>query len=390
MNLTGIFFTSVMLTATASIMGNMAHAGEDLLDLPATDRQSLVKQATVFRDSDSRSNDRIDIVELLREECGFNYQRDSDGRPVRPMVECTYAPRDPANPFGGMMAKFDCKIQPTGREAIKTKVKYDPKHSAGGGSKEIPQGIMGTLLSRVMGFEGNLYCPVDVTCVNCPSKDPWAQQKSQAAAVPGNRVEFKNVILEKKIKGAKILQTNPKLRTHPTAFSFANDFLQYLPSDSAEKSLADREALTIWVNFLNHHDAGAYNMALNCKSALINSGKPSCESVTASINDYGDGFGYHKMGKPMELDQFLKEAPGVVEKKGRFTTEGAKGSSNPGGIVVSKAGVLRFVEAAEKIDDQELSDILDLAQIEAVSKSRKQEWMSAFRQKIENLRRMTH
>ena len=184
-----------------------------------------------------------------------------------------------------------------------------------------------------------------LTCINCPSNDPWSQAKAQAPGVEGTRIEFKNVVIEKKMKGLKILQSNPKLPTHPTAFTFA-EFLKSLPAQDKGPALAEREALAIWINFLGHGDAGAYNMALTCHGARDNDGKPSCEKVTASINDFGDSLGYHGMDRKMELSRF-KSAPGVRSGQNDFEvfTEGARGSSGPAGLRISPEGIRRFVEA---------------------------------------------
>lgn len=372
------------LVLTSILLCSFAVRAEkkDLLDLPQVNRQELLSQAKVFK----ASNGKIDIAEHMTKECGYPYLRDASGKIIRPSIECSYIARDPANPFGGMMAKFDCQIQPEGKDKFKTKVKYDPKHREGGGSKEVPQAVLGTLLTRVMGIEGNLYCPVDLTCINCPSKDPWAQGRSQVAGVEGNRIEFKNVVIEKKMKGQKILQSNPKLPTHPKAFTFA-ELLSTLPAQDKAAALADREALAIWVNFFGHGDAGAYNMALTCHGGSEVDGKPICEKVTASINDFGDAFGYHGMDRKMELSRF-KSAAGVraSQNANEMFTDGAKGNSGPAGLRVSPEGVRKFVEAISQVSDQQLSDILDLAQIETVSDSSKKKWMETFHRKIEDIR----
>jgi len=357
---------------------------KDLLDLPADVRLELLRQAKVFRTKDAEP---VDVAQLLTKECGYEYKRNAEGRIQRPSIDCTYLPRDPSNPFGGMMAKFDCAIQPRGKEKVRAKVKYDPKHREGGGHKEIPQAILGTLLTRIMGIEGNLYCPVDLTCVNCPSNDPWSQKNSQAPSVEGNRIEFKNVVIEKKMKGLKILQTNSRLPTHPTAFTF-QELLKHLPPQESSAALAEREALAIWVNFLRHGDAGAYNMALTCHGGREENGKPDCDKVTASINDFGDSFGYRKIDQKMELSRF-RSAAGVRTgfDDSSYITEGGRGSSNPDGLRVSNLGVQKFTEAISQVSNQQLNDILDLAQIEVVSDSSKNKWMEAFRRKIDNLRR---
>lgn len=372
----------ILLTTAFVLSALIAKANnKDLLDLPKETRRELLRQAKVFR-----SNEKIDIAQHLTQECGYDYSRDASGAIKRPHIECSYLARNSSNPFGGMMAKFDCQIETPEKKIFKTKVKYDSKHRAGGGYKEIPQAVIGTLITRIMGIEGNLYCPVDLTCNNCPSNDPWSKDRSQGPGVEGNRIEFKNVVIEKKMKGLKILQSNPSLPTHPTAFTF-KELLRNLPEQNAIEALADREALAIWVNFLGHSDAGAYNMAFTCHGAIEADGKTICEKVTASINDFGNSFGYRGSDRKMQLSNF-ESASGVRSAQNRFdvATEGARGTSDPAGLRVSAEGVRRFVEAISHVSDQQLNDILDLAQIETVSDSRKKEWIDSFRNKIESIR----
>ena len=138
----------------------------------------LTESATAKKEEDKDNlTTKIDVVKYLSEACGFEYTRDAEGNPVRPTLNCNYDPRAEEDGFNGMTAKFGCQFEMTnkrGEKKIKTmKVKYDPFKQQGGGHKEIPQAVMGTLFARLLGFYTGNYCPVDVVCNNCPNDNPW-------------------------------------------------------------------------------------------------------------------------------------------------------------------------------------------------------------------------
>lgn len=335
--------------------------------------------------------EKLDVVAYLNEKCQFPYTRGADGMPVRPQVSCEYKPRGIDDEFNGMSAKFDCTFtrqSKNGEYKNKTlKVKYEPKKYPGGGYKEIPQAIMGTLFSRLMGFYTNAYCPVDLICKGCPSENPWSYGKSKGKAVPNSIIEFKNVVVESKLNGFKVVDNKNSMREIPQGFSF-REIHHHFPqtSEETDKILkAERDALTLWINFVVSNDADYHNNKLFCMNSIKPSSadeKPVCSFSVGVINDYGNSFGYKNADTKLKISRFLQNTINYTSNKELLTT-GASGNAGAANQPVSAAGLDLFINQAEAISDQQLLDVFHLAQIDKVSDNSAQDWLNAFRKKIQ-------
>lgn len=366
-------------------------------------RQLLIAQARVqkapkaeAKEEDDKNNltDKIDIVKYLSEKCNFEYTRDANGLPVRPQVSCVYKARAAGDDFSGMSSKFDCTFTTQNKDGQlqeKTlKVKYDAKKREGGGFKEIPQAVLGTSIARLLGFYTNTYCPVDLTCKDCPSEDPWSQGKSKAPALKGSVIEFKNVVVAVKQKGHTVVDRKNVNAEKPQGFSFdelTHTYIAKLDKNIQATLQAERDALTLWMNFVVSGDADHHNNKLLCvKSAKLATpeAKPTCELSAALINDYGNAFGYSDSNTKLRLKKFAIDA--MRSNSDGAVTTGASGNSGASGHEMSKLGRDLFVRQAEGITDQQLSDILNLAQIEKTSDSGVQAWISTIRNKVQRIK----
>ena len=365
---------------------------------------SFAESQNSFKKEDDKDNltQKIDVVNYLSEACGFTYTRDAEGNPVRPTVNCTYDPRAADDGFNGMTAKFDCKFEMTnknGEKKFKTlKVKYDPYKQQGGGYKEIPQAIMGTLFARLLGFHTGNYCPMNVVCNDCPNDNPWElSNKSTGAAAAGSRVEFNNVVVAVNLPGYKIMDTNNTDPVKAVGFYFKNELNKIYPADQqlAENLRIERDALTLWINFALARDAGAYNTKMYCiKSVPASEANPhpTCLESVAIINDYGNAFGYEGQKEKMSLSKFLRPAfrsnfnSFDSHQSNELITTGANGTAGADGVKISEAGRDLFVKSAEAITDQQLDDILKLAQIQLTSDSNIQKWKDGFRRKVKSVK----
>lgn len=352
----------------------------------------ISQSAPQEEDDKDNTQSKIDVVKYLSEKCGFDYTRNSLGQPVRPQVECSYKAKADDNPFNGMTAKFDCTFdpkQPDGK-ARTLKVKYEPHQYAGGGYKEIPQAVMGTLMARLMGFYTSTYCPVDVICKDCPSENPW-ENRSQAAPVIGNRVLLENVVVEIKQKGYQVTDSSHngshKGYSFPQGFVFRSEMSRYAPRDKALQTqlLTERETLALWINFVRSQDADRHNSKLYClKSKTGENGIPRCETSIGVINDYGNSFGYSKANRPLKLSDFSRDT--LMSGNRGAVTWGASGNSGAGGYPISKAGRDLFVTMSESLTDQQLEDIFNLAQIDKVSDGNTERWKAAYRHKVQRIK----
>lgn len=361
---------------------------------------ALTEMATTKKEDDKDNlTDKIDVVKYLSEACGFEYTRDAEGNPVRPTLNCNYDPRAEDDGFNGMTAKFGCQFEMTnkrGEKKSKTlKVKYDPYKQQGGGYKEIPQAVMGTLFARLLGFYTGNYCPVDVVCNNCPNDNPWElSKKSTGPAAAGSRVKFDNVVVASNLSGYKIMDTKNTDPVKAIGFYFKNELNKIYPADKqlADQLRTERDALTLWINFAGARDAGAYNTKMYCiKSAPITetSPEPKCLQSVAIINDYGNAFGYKDQKEKMSLSRF--SSPALQSSFNNYDsgssnepliTTGARGTAGADGVQISSAGRDLFVKSAEAITDQQLDDVLKLTQIHLTSDASLQKWKDAFRRKV--------
>lgn len=363
----------------------------------------LTESATAKRE-DEKDNltEKIDVVKYLSEACGFEYTRDAQGNPVRPTLHCNYDPRAEDDGFNGMTAKFGCQFEMTnkrGEKKLKTlKVKYDAHKQQGGGYKEIPQAVMGTLFARLLGFYTGNYCPADVVCNNCPNDNPWElSKKSTGPAAAGSRVEFKNVVVASNLSGYKIMDTNNTDPVKAIGFYFKNELNKIYPAEKqlAEQLKTERDALTLWINFALARDAGAYNTKMYCiKSTPISESnpQPKCLQSVAIINDYGNAFGYEGQTEKMSVSKFSRAALRSSFRNSDFgqndelITTGANGTAGADGVKISTAGRDLFVRSAEAITDQQMHDVLKLAQIHLTSDASVQKWKDAFRRKVKSVK----
>lgn len=384
---------------------NQAHAQEKEYygSIDPQMRKVLIARAHVLKllkpevkEEDDKNNltDKIDYVKFLSEKCGFEYSRDVNGLPVRPQVSCVYKPREKGDEFNGMTSKFDCTFtfqNKDGQVSEKTlKVKYEPKKHAGGGFKEVPQAVIGTGIARLLGFYTGTYCPVDLTCKDCPSENPWAQGKSSAPALKGSVVEFKNVVVAIKQKGYNVVDSKNVNAEKQQGFKFdelTQTYIAKIDKTFQAAQRAERDALTLWMNFVVSGDADHHNNKLLCVKSVKPANpqdRPSCEISAALINDYGNSFGYSDADTKLKLKKFSVNA--LWSGSEGAETTGASGNARASGHIMSKQGRDLFVRNAESITDQQLSDILNLAQIEKTSDSNVVSWIAAIRNKIQKIK----
>ncbi len=231
--------------------------------MSVADRNEIIKKMDVM--SKKSTDASADVLDILNKKCDFTYVRNQSGKIITPEVTCTYKPKPSDNPFSGQSAKFDCEFtskKADGTEKKQTrKVKYDDVIGKNGGYKEIPQAIMGTLFADLMGFKTGHYCPAHVTCIGCPSDDPWADAKASAPASK-KRYVFLDVVVESKTDGYLISDAINGHGIKPQGFGFNTEMLNL--QDGTVQSRIEREAIALWVNFIRHTDADPHNNKIFC------------------------------------------------------------------------------------------------------------------------------
>ncbi|MES2770353.1 MAG: hypothetical protein V4596_14515 [Bdellovibrionota bacterium] len=326
-----------------------------------------------------------DVLAELSETCGYEYKRDSNGIPVLPTVECNYLPAKADNPLDGMTPKFNCAFnkdsdkKPEGK-LKKYKVKYSLKNVD---QKEIPQAVLTASLMRLLGFYADTYCPAIVVCKGC-SPDPWSH-KSQAPILADSVVQFKNAVVEHKVKGEKITVTRTPQHPKPLGFEWKEltRTTKNLNPDEKRALLIEREALMMFNNFVYHTDADPHNNRLVCREWVDNGTALRCTDVAAFTHDVGDSF------KKMDFGFFEDYKP--LSSGGGFLG----GTACQGGLDKGEGAIVdavysdesrnEFLRRFDLVSDQQLSDLLELAQVRKMGVE-PQRWINAFRKNANSMR----
>lgn len=321
-----------------------------------------------------------DVLAELSETCGFEYKRDANGKPILPVVSCTYQPAKADNPLDGMTPKFNCLFKKENGKTKKHKVKYSLKEVD---QKEIPQAVLTASLMRLMGFYAETYCPAIVKCTEC-SPDPWAS-KSQAPPMADNVETFKNAVVEFKVKGEKISVTRTPQHPKPLGFEWHELVRTNKALDPEDKRglLIERETLMMFNNFVYHTDADPHNNRLICREWDDNGTALRCTDVIAFTHDVGDSF------KKMDFSFYQGYKP-LSSGGGFFGGTACQGGLDKGeGVIVdavySNESRNEFLRRFDLVSDQQLSDLLELAQVRKMGVT-PERWIKAFRKNADSMR----
>jgi hypothetical protein len=319
-----------------------------------------------------------DVLSDLQETCGFEYKRDLNGKPILPVVDCDYKAATSDNPLDGVTPKFNCEFTNEKGHKKKHKVKYSLKAVD---QKEIPQAIFTASLMRLMGFYAETYCPAVVKCKGC-SQDPWSQ-KSQGAAIANSVVDFKNAVVEFKIKGEKISVTRTSWDKKPLGFDWSElkRTIKNLPAEDRRNLLVEREALMLLNNFIYHTDADAHNNRLVCREWSDDGSALRCTDVAAFTHDVGDSF------KKMDFNFYQNYEP---LSSGGFFSSSCQGNLDKGEGVIVKAQYSDesrklFLDKFDHLSDQQLSDLLEMAQVRKMGVE-PQKWIDVLRKHANSMR----
>jgi hypothetical protein len=400
----------MMAALVASCKGGGA---EELADLSAADENEK-KIEDYFENVDSSVRNRIlamnelnlpgatsgntanDWVADLNSACNglATYTRDaSTGEIKKPTVDCKYVPDDKLD---GMSPKFKCAFSTGAGKPRKLKVKYAT--SADGGGKEIVTGIVGTTMSRSLGFKADYYCPAIVKCTGC-TQDPWSsdgQGKSSGPEASGQISTFEHAMIEIKLPGYKVTEPRDGARK-PQGMEW--DELKGVPAslagDAADRVRIDREAYMLWINFIYHTDADAHNNRLVCeKIADPKSWPPACVASVGYAHDFGDAFFRFKLDRFNASPVFVKGGGfGFDNFMGRVKTMagGCVGSLDKGEGAIKSAKFsnearISFVKRAMAIPSQDLIDLFRFAGVNTTgTKSSPEEWAQAFQEKVKSV-----
>lgn len=372
--------------------------------MPESERMEAIRKARVTNpDYDLAKVPSVDIVADLEAKCGptYTYQKTvgtvelgsfdrSEQRQFDmyswPKKECEY--HQDTGKLGGGTEKFYCDFKDgadSEEDDKTTKVKYakspeDPLHS------EILETILATTITRLLGFYADYYCPAQVTCKNCPSSNPWKDKRSSQPPSSKSYV-FPVAIVESVIKGS----TMSSRLTHPYVQGIEWYEMREIQGANPEetRSLAiEREARMLWLNFIQHADAGSFNERLSCiDSKKDASGKPVCRKSIMYTHDFGWSFYRHfNFSKWASHPPFQKNEKGQA-CIGNMTTQdlGIKEGRVPGLVfspAISSEARDLLVQRLEQISDLQWLTAFQLAHLEAYSQATGKSFLDLVKKKI--------
>lgn len=407
---------ALSLILSASFISTTAFAGkkseekkqmkEYFLNVSPEIRNSIIANSHSFRpEVSTESISDIDVVQDLQNRCGSEFiykkiteykdsQNMGDFSPDKfdtyewPKITCNYQPKE----FSGQSTKFGCDISQSSGDQDLRKVKY-VENINNPTTSEVFNISVATLTANLIGLYTNTYCPAQVTCKNCPSDNPWRNNRSN---VPGSNREyrFKWTLVENKDFGYKVI--NPKetiASSKPQGILWDELKLSSGESIKDRSSKIEREAWMLYIQFIRHFDADAHNQKLLCLSASRDEkGNIKCDSSVAMTTDFGLSFmpllDAYMWGNLPALEQVGDQCRGTLD---RFKLLGLKVGSNPGEGVIIKPFISSeardlLVSKMERITDNQWRQIFELSKVEEVSNSTTDQWVSAVKKKIKQMK----
>lgn len=299
---------------------NLAQANEEKDSLkkafknyPVADRNAAIAEAQIFKksplDKAIEENQTFSLTDWLTEKCGGEFKYSQSGNSITwPQVTCEYSPDDGS--FGGYTSKFNCLFDsPEKRKKEARKVKYaEPKRKLS--KVEISPVLIAATTANLLGFYSNIYCPAVVTCKNCPSNNPWANDRSKAT--PGKEsFQFPLAMIEKqpKVYNIKNVEDNS-----PQSQGLYFDELAMLSEkpELRRQQMIEREAFLLWQNFIVDLDAFHFNQRIACREGHMEGRKAICTESIAYTHDYGHAFyEYLSLSKWQDVPMLVSKSDGL-------------------------------------------------------------------------------
>ncbi len=343
-------------------------------NLSVESRNEAISKAEVFKasplDKVDLKTDFFSVSDWLQRECGpeFLFKR-SKSTSLWPEVTCNYVPDDGG--FGGATAKLKCqKAKPeSSSEVEEIKVKYaEPGKRLS--QVEIGPSFIAATAANLMGFYSNVYCPAQIICKNCPSENPWRNNRSAAPA--GNlTATFPMALIEIQPKSMNIRNPGPDSH-YAQGLNF--DELQIL-SESPEvrrQQIIEREAFMIWHHFLVDLDAFHFNQRIACKKGEFIEGKAVCETSIVYTHDHGHAFfDYLQLEKWMRQPLLISSPDGTcrggVTEETFFQERKKKYKNKWLGASISAEARDLFLGKFQKITEENWREIFELSRAVEVS-----------------------
>lgn len=361
----------------------------------SAERLKIIADAEIFIPQDKPVESMQIVEDLVKPNCDANFSYLENGKVNWPEYTCRYiADSDQTKKkLGGGSPKFLCEFDDPTKKSGKSvrRVKYSNANLFKF-KGEVPDVILASSISKLMGFPTNFYCPMQITCIGCPSDDPWEKNShASSAAQEGAVVKFPNAMSNIDFPGYVISTGDDKKTIQWDELKLAK-----LPNaseaDDAERvrKLIEREAWMLWFHFIQHTDAHAENQHVAClKAKTDSSGTVECERSAIYAHDYGHAFNTHlnlQLGWSQNptFQSGLNECKGILDSKGGVKPRPAVGGLIMGSRISDEARAL-LVSRLEKITDDQWKQAFLLARADKASRTTATDWLDMVKTKIRDL-----
>ena len=373
-------FVVVVLAALASgancAKGAMGPSASSRIDpapraidrLSVAERRSILAHARVWRPTDTAS------LNLL------TGPRATDGFPFDARVTCDY--HFPDKPLTGVTPKFECALQPGGKDIVK--VKYGEKNG------EVFAEVASSRLFSALGFAADRMYPVSVECRGCPV-DPFKEGKDDwhlGRSVTGATRVFDLAVIERDFPGEKV--------EVPGYEGWAWPELELVDEESGGASRAHVDALKLLAVFVQHVDSKPEQQAIICSDQQPRrdrEGNATCAAPVLVVKDLGSTFGGARIYayQKMKLDSWREVEiwRNPANCQGDLTRSLVGNLEHP---IISEAGRRFLATRLSMVSDRQLRDLFTAARVERRGDTTKDadgsrrpvtvaDWVDAFKEK---------
>lgn len=385
-----------ILQSQRDIAGHKSEKAEKKYFLNVTTEQraeNLAKAQIFLPESDISKINQVDIVkDYLKKNCNSDFNYKDDKGIHWPTETCTYVP-DTENKLGGGSPKFLCEFSDISKKdgkVVKT-VKYTDNNFVMY-SGEVPDVIFSTNIAKLLGFPVIYYCPVHVICKNCPSANPWRNQRASALPVTDSNIEFDYAMTKEKSEFNLISEPSSRSAQGVSWDEIRN--VQAETETEKRKMKIDREVWMLWVHFIQMTDAHGGNQHLACQEAVETSEAVyQCKKTFLFTNDYGfsmgNGFNLIQWEEQPTLRPLShKSCAGVLSKKNfgvpaRPAMSGLVLDSN-----ISEEAKNIFLDRILKITDDQWQTVFQLSKAEKFGRRAFYQFQDILKTKLTALQNM--
>ena len=340
--------------------------------LSVAERRLIMSRAQVWRPIDTAS------LNLL------TGPRIADGFPFDATVTCDY--HFPEKRLSGVTPKFECALQPGGKDIVKVKYGVD--------NGEVYAEVASTRLFWALGFVVDRMYPVRVICRNCPldpfkeGKEDWHLGRSANVATRA----FDVAVIERDVEGEEV--------EVPGFEGWAWPELDVVDGEAGGASRAQVDALKLLAVFVQHVDNKPEQQAIVCADARPRrdkAGNATCATPLLAVKDLGSTFGGARLiaYEKMKLDSWRH----VPIWRDPATCQGDLSRSLIGNLehpIIREAGRRLLATRLSMLSDRQLTDLFTAARVERRGDTTRDangarrpvtvgDWVSAFKEKRDQI-----